>query len=72
MECDDATDCPEGALCCFEIEGGNSIVRSQCQNVCAFQENNGQLCSTAAGDCKNGTCTAIPIAPSNLSQCILN
>lgn len=72
MYCDDASDCPEGSQCCFVLEGGNSIVRSECATVCPFQEDRGQLCNATTGDCKNGTCTAMGIAPSGLSQCVLN
>ena len=70
--CDEATDCPEGTVCCFTLENGNSIVGSECANVCPFQEDRGQLCSAAADDCKNGKCTPMPVAPAGYSQCILN
>ena len=71
--CHDGSDCPEGNVCCFSLEGGNSIVDSQCANTCAFLEDRGQLCTEKTGDCKNGKCTALNgVAPAGYSQCILN
>ncbi|MBX3230577.1 MAG: hypothetical protein KIT84_00055 [Labilithrix sp.] len=70
--CDDASDCQPGSDCCFILKDGNSIVSSQCATTCPIQSDRGQLCNTQTGDCLDGTCTPMPIAPSGLSQCVKN
>lgn len=72
MYCDEASDCGPGEQCCFVLENSNSVVESRCATVCPIQEDRGQLCSDAAKDCEDGVCTAMPVAPTGLSQCVKN